>query len=226
VGDGAGLPSRETDGRTNFAAMSFAVRRVFSGDTVLGSLRLGRASFAALPGIDSRYGLLGFSLLARYRIQVVPGERLALRPRGDLWETAPQRIARWPWARGCEHLGCIQAHIERTGDAVELALSFDVDHPHPTGWLLGCHAWDAAGRPLRTMTEQITSGGPIPGMAGTVAVTLPMGVKKNQIVRPPLLADARWKSAMGYLCRDLDVLEVTPIKEALAKRVDLVATPW
>src|SRR5262249_57402101 len=55
-----------------------------SGDTVLGPLRLGRIDFQLFPSILGGYGVLGLDVLSRYRIQVVPGDRLAPRPRGAM----------------------------------------------------------------------------------------------------------------------------------------------
>jgi hypothetical protein len=180
---------------------------VISGDVALGPLRLGRIDFVSLPHHPLGYGLLGLDVLSRYRIQVVPGERLALRPRGDTWESAPQRIARWPWTRACPTLGCLRARVEPAGNDARLVFSFEVDVPHPVKLLLGCRETDPAGSRLPTVSEHLTSG-PISSPAYHLSVRVASTVK-DQTVETMVFAGNRWLSRTR--CREISVLDVVPI---------------
>jgi gag-polyprotein putative aspartyl protease len=197
----AGLSVHDVDRRHHPAGQEV------SGDAVLGPLRLGRIDFASVPHVPVGYGLLGLDVLSRYRIQVVPGERLALRPRGDPWESAPQRIARWPWTRACRSLGCIRARLEPVGDDARLAFSFEVDVPHPVGLLLGCREADPAGSRLPTMSERATSGRSS-GPAYHISLRVASAVK-DQAVETLMLGGNQWLSRTG--CREISVLDVVPI---------------
>src|SRR5262249_54154395 len=113
-----------------------------SGDAALGPLQLGRMDFVTLSPRLLSNGVLGLDVLSRYRLQVVHGERLALRPRGDTWEAARERIARWPWTRACPSTGCFRARIEPAGNDARIVLSFQVDVPYPVSLLVGCRQLD------------------------------------------------------------------------------------
>ncbi len=199
----AGLSVHAMDRKVN----PTGTEKLISGDTELGPLRLGRIDFVLLPHHPLGYGLLGLDVLSRYRIQVVPGERLVLRPRGDTWESAPQRIARWPWTRACPTLGCIRARVEPAGNDARLVFSFEVDLPYPVKLLLGCREADPAGSRLPTVSEQLTSG-PITIPAYHMSVRVASAVK-DQAVETIVRAGNQWLSRTG--CQAISVLDVMPV---------------
>lgn len=182
--------------------------KVTSGDAALGPLRLGHIDFKSVshnwPG---GYGLLGLDVLSRYRIHVVPGERLALRPRGDSWESAPERVARWPWTRACRSVGCLRARVEPAGNDARLVFSFEADVPHPVALVLGCREADPVGSRLLTVVERLTSGrnsGPTDHILLRVA-----SVVKDQTLEAMVSNGNQWLSRTG--CHELSVLDVVPI---------------
>jgi hypothetical protein len=180
---------------------------MISGDAALGPLPLGHIDFVSFPHHLHGYGLLGLDVLSRYRIQVVPGVRLALRPRGDPWESAPQRIARWPWTRGCPTLGCLRARVEPVGNDARLLFSFEVDVPEPVELLLGCREADPAGSRLLTFSEHITSG-PRTVPASHMSLRVASAVK-DQARETMVFAGNRWLTRTQ--CREISVLDVVPI---------------
>ena len=179
---------------------------------MLGPLRLGRIDFQLYPYILGGSGVLGLDVLSRYRIQVVPGERLALRPRGDMWESAPQRIARWPWTRACPSVGCLRARLEPAGNDARLVFSFEVDLPHPVTMLLGCREADPVGSHVPTVCERVTTGRFITTLAlrSTNHVLLRVAsAVKDQTLEAMVPGGNRWLSRTG--CREISVLDVMPI---------------
>jgi hypothetical protein len=197
----AGLAEHEVDRKRH------PTGKAISGDAALGPLRLGRIELVSVPRDLSGYGLLGLDVLSRYRIQVVPGERLALRPRGDPWESAPQRVARWPWTRGCPSVGCLRARAEPVGNDARLVFSFEVDVPEPVELLLGCREADPVGSRLPTASEHITSG-PAKSPAYHASLRVASAVK-DQVVETMIFAGNRWLSRTR--CREISVLDVVPI---------------
>jgi hypothetical protein len=181
--------------------------KVTSGDAALGPLRLGHIDFKSVPHDCPGYGLLGLDVLSRYRIQVVPGERLALRPRGDTWQSAPERVARWPWARACRSVGCLRAGIEPAGNDARLVFSFEADLPYPVTLVLGCREVDAVGSRLPSVWERLTSGrnsGPM----NHIHLRVPSAMKDHTL--EAMVSDGgQWLSRTG--CRDISVLDVVPI---------------
>jgi hypothetical protein len=150
--------------------------------------------------------MLGLDVLSRYDIQVVPGERLALRPRGDPWETAPARIARWPWTRACRTLGCVRAHVEPAGDEPKVVFSFEVDVPHPVVVALGCRQADPVGAHVLSFSERVSSGR-ASGPWYHIAVRVPSAAK-DQVGEAVVFGGSGWLARTG--CRDLSVLDVVP----------------
>jgi Aspartyl protease len=177
-----------------------------SGDVVLGPLRLGHIDFWSYPHLWG-YGVLGLDVLSRYRIQVVPGERLALRPRGDSWESAKERIARWPWTRACPSLGCLKARAEPVGDDARLVFSFEVDVPRPVELLLGCRKADPVGSHLLTLSER-RAFGPTRALPYHILLRVASTVK-DQVVETMVIAGGGWLDRTG--CHEISVLDVVPI---------------
>ena len=203
--------------------------KVTSGDAALGPLRLGHVDFASVPHNWPGYGLLGLDVLSRYRIQVVPGERLALRPRGDSWQSARERVARWPWTRACPSVGCLRARLEPTGNDARLVFSFEADLPHPVSLLLGCREADPVGFRYLSVSERVTSGrfrsGPARGPRDHILLRVASAVK-DQILEAMVSDGNRWLSRTG--CREIAVLEVLPV---LVRRIppsggDVYADLW
>ena len=181
--------------------------KVTSGDAALGPLRLGHIDFGSVPYSWPGYGLLGLDVLSRYRIQVVPGKRLALRPRGDTWQSAPERVARWPWTRACPSVGCLRARVEPAGKDARLVFSFEVDLPHPVALVLGCRELDPVGSHLLTIRERLTSGR---NSAPTNHVVLRVAsAMKDQTLEAMVSNGNQWLSRTG--CREPAVLDVVPI---------------
>jgi gag-polyprotein putative aspartyl protease len=191
----AGLSEHVVDRRIHSA-------KAVSGDASLGPLGLGRIDFVSFHHSLPAHGVLGLDVLSRYRIQVVPGERLALRPRGDPWDSAPERIARWLWTRACPTPGCLRAHLEPVGDDVRLVFSFEVDVPQPVALLLGCRAADPAGSRLPTLFERRSSG-QTRALAHPIFLRVASAVK-DQAVETMVAGLSRAQ------CRDVSVLDVMP----------------
>jgi hypothetical protein len=107
------------------------------GDTAIGPLRLEQWHFMSGPRIQANGTALGRDILGSYRMQVIPGKELRLRPRRGAWESAEERIARWPWAHGCGPSGCVRGRVETREQAARLLVSFDFDYPRAVEFLLG-----------------------------------------------------------------------------------------
>jgi hypothetical protein len=186
--------------------------KVTSGDVALGALRLGRIDFGSSPDSVLGHGLLGLDVLSRYRIQVVAGERLALRPRGDSWQTAPERVARWPWTRACPSVGGLRARVEPAGDDARLVFSFEADLPHPVSLLLGCREADPVGSHYPSVYERVTSGrfrsGPDRGPRDHILLRVASAVK-GQTLEAMVPEGNRWLSRTG--CGEVSALDVLPI---------------
>jgi hypothetical protein len=119
-------------------------------DASLGPFSLGARSLACDPGIrPGPYGAVGLDILRLYRIRVVPGRELWLRPRvEDVRETVVERVARWDWTRGCAHPGCVEASLA-TGRAApmpgangQLTIVLDMERasPRPVSFVFACGA--------------------------------------------------------------------------------------
>ena len=151
--------------------------------------------------------------MSRYRIQIIPGKRLALRPRGsDTWASARERIARWPWTRACPSVGCLRARLEPAGNDARLVFSFEVDLPHPVTLLLGCREADPVGSYLPTVSERITTGRFTTSRAGGPRDHIYLHVAsavKDQTLEAMVPEGNRWLSRTG--CREISVLDVMPI---------------
>jgi predicted aspartyl protease len=210
VGREAGLAMRglRFPARLRTVAGDVTVRKVFTGDVRLGALEVGRMDFATLStaGRRAALGLLGLDLLSRYRVQVVPGAHLALRPRGDVRTTAAERIARWAFLPACKHPGCLQAKLDPAGDDATLTVSFEADVRRPIELLLGCATEDAekAVRPESTLVFERS-----PAASTHVRVRLPSGTPGT----PSVMKIARgglWFGASGAGCGELQALDLSP----------------
>lgn len=199
------FPMRE---RLPGGAVTF--RRVFEGATSIGSAQLGARTFVAVPDSILPRGNLGLDLLMRFRVRVVPGKTLSLRPREDLWQMAPARIARWPWTAGCEHAACATAHIHATGGDATLTLAIERPEgfPMPVELILGCPADPA---PVTSAPQIMSSGGKlsIAGVHHLVARVAPHVTGAE--VATVRWGGRLWFSAGGAACEELGILDVVPL---------------
>lgn len=207
------------------------VRRLFSGDVRLGSLRVGKLELASVAtgGKRANLGLLGLDVLSRYSVQVVPGSYLALRPRGDVRKTTVERIARWSFVpTTCEHVGCVHAKLVAAGRDAELTVTLDADLDQPIEVLLGC-----AGDHGDTMvpTGSSFAFGAAPDVARHVRVRLPSRAR-GSVSQITIREGASWFSAAGADCHALEALDVSPIlavstdKAPVENDGELLATFW
>src|SRR5262249_51447087 len=168
------LPSRDFETTMPFrgALEVIPVRRQFFGDTKLGPAPLGNRGLAEIGGRADTIGVLGLDLLGHYRVGVIPGQRLLLRPREDLWQTARERIGRWAWTKDCPHLGCVRAEIEPAGAEAWLTLEFDRPFSRPITMVLGCDG-DAAA--LVSTSEIWAQGGQMRGEFHHIVARIDVG---------------------------------------------------
>jgi hypothetical protein len=191
------------------AAGEVVVRTLFSGDVRLGPIEVGRVEFASLAtgGRRAAFGLLGLDVLSRFKMQVVPGSHLALRPRGDLKQTAAERIARWSFVpRGCEHAGCVQADLAPDGYDATLRVSFEADLRRPIDLLLGCED-DHGAKEVRTETRLAFDR--LPREPKHVRVRLPSG-SRDQPSRVTIVGGGAWFQKGSANCHALAALDLSP----------------
>lgn len=196
---GAGLASRRLPPTTLHSLTGeLIVRRLFTGNVKLGSLDVGTMEFAAIHtgGRRASLGLLGLDVLSRYELQVVPGSRIALRPRVDV---APsERIGRWAFLpKSCEHVGCVQASIAADGDHAKLTVTLDADLAEPIEVLFGCDHG--------VITRASYAFGRPPAIARHVRVRLPRGSRGSSTT---MTNGASW---FEHGCAQLEALDVSPI---------------
>lgn len=109
-------------------------------------------------------GLLGLDVLRLFRFRVDSGRTLSLRRRGQRIESAPSRIARWPWVPRCDRPGCADARIEGEGAAAAIVMTVSVPYPdQPTSFLWTCaaHAADPARLAVAVFVPRPTPAQPI-----------------------------------------------------------------
>lgn len=228
-----GLEVESLSGRT-FAGASgpFKPDHVFAADIQLGSLTLHRQRF--MSSLSKGLAVLGRDILGQLEIQIVPGQRLLLRPRGDLRATAAARVHRWAWMRPCASLGCIRARIaaptpdttdERPAGAAaatppvpRVELEIEAPLPGPLEILFGCAdrgtepdvvvtAGQRAVDALPPLTPLPDGPGPPPLQHLVVVVKSP-APGPLEVALPD--ADRLRASPAGSPCRDLAVLDVAP----------------
>jgi len=210
VGTSAGLTTTRMR-PTLFKSMAgeLVVRDLFSGEVRLGPLSVGRVDFAALSsgGRRAAFGLLGLDVLSRYRVQVIPGTQLALRPREGMRRTAAARIARWGFLPlSCAHPGCVHAQIEKDGTRASLRVSFEADVTRPIDVLLGCED-DRGDDEVRTESRLAFAHAPIEPKH--VRVHLERGTR-GTVSTTKIAYGAAWFQAGGGECRKLVALDVSP----------------
>jgi len=183
------------------------VRRVFSGSARLGPLSVGTVDLAGVStgGRRANLGLLGLDVLSRFQVQVVPGSRLALRPRGDVRKTTKERIARWPFIPStCPHTGCVHAELTPHGEDARITVTLEADLGQPLDVLFGC-----AGATDDTFVPTGSSfafGAP-PPVARHVRVRVQGSRRGDQAV---ISRGAGWFEQGG--CNSLEALDVSPTR--------------
>jgi hypothetical protein len=191
---------------------SLAVRGAeIAADATLGPVRLGRWHFRSGPAVRADDAVVGLDVLGSYRLQVVPGRELRLRARGDAWESASARIARWTWARGCAPSGCVRGHFEGPDQGARLLLSFELDHADPLGILLGCKEGEATGATVVSWSRMFGAGQKVLVERLLVMVA---AAKKGSTLEIPLPAE-RWYSQLATRCPALSALDVVPVRAEL-----------
>lgn len=210
VGSAARLPSRRLPPTVMHSlGGELIVRRLFSGSARLGAASVGRIELAAVAtgGKRASLGLLGLDVLSRYRVQVIPGSHLALRPRGDVRKTTAERIARWSFVPStCPHPGCVHAELAPDGEDATLTVTLDADLAQPIEVLLGC-AGDHGDTTVKTGSS-FAFGAP-PEVARHVRVRLPS--TRGAVAKITIPRGARWFSSAGADCHALEALDVSPI---------------
>src|SRR6185437_134372 len=148
------------------------------------------------------------------KLEIVPGHRLLLRPRGDLRLTAEARVRRWPWMPACRSPGCARARIEPAEPAARLEVDVEAPLPGPIEFLFGC-----ADRPAGT--EVIVTSGQraidpyAGGFDGAPFRHLLVGLESPSPGQTSLELAAAGRlriSADGPPCRELTVLDVAPAR--------------
>jgi predicted aspartyl protease len=163
----------------------------------IGGARIDGQRFVELPA--GKTPLLGLDVLSRFDLLVVPGQRLLLRPRGDVRASAGARIRRWSWMPACASPGCARGRVERAGTAGRLELDIEAELPRAVRLVAGCAE---NGAPALTLV--VALAGYKPGHVTTD-------------VRPP---GAGWHSPHGVACRELQILDVVPAPDLRSPSVD------
>jgi hypothetical protein len=169
-------------------------------------LALGERRFARLIDQEVTHGTLGLDILSHHDLQVLPGARLFMKPRANLWQTAAERIQRWPWTRACEHLGCARARLERAGDDAQLTLTLDRSYPRPVKILLACDQ-DAA--PVISGSDLMAHGGQLRGEFHHLIVRV-QDRTPRELHSTVRLAGRLWFGRPGA-CDEPVVLDVSPL---------------
>jgi hypothetical protein len=144
------------------------------------------AQFLELPAGNE--AVLGLDVLSRFNLLVIPGQRLFLRPRGDLRATAAARIGRWGSLPACATPGCVRAKVTPLGRNGQLELDVEAELPGSLRMILGC-AERAEERLLLVDLE---------------------GIKRGHLTTDVALKGSGWFTPQGTGCQELAVLDVIP----------------
>jgi predicted aspartyl protease len=210
---GLGLETEELPGHTfGGASGTFRTDRGYTADIELGGAKLEEQRFVV--SVSRSLAVLGRDILGQFNVEIVPGRRLLLRPRGDLRLTAEARVRRWPWMPACRSPGCARARIEPGEPATRLEVDIEAPLPGPIEFLFGC-----ADRPAGT--EVIVTSGQraidpyAGGFGGATFRHLLVGLESPSPGRTSLELSAAGRlriSADGPPCRELTVLDVAPAR--------------
>jgi hypothetical protein len=206
VGDSLGLQSEPFQGIFGGAAGAVLVSRAFVADLVLGGVKLSGHRLLALK--NRPWGLLGRDVLYRYDFQVVPGESLSLRPRGDLTASAKERIGRWSFVESCRATGCVVARIEREAGHGRLELEVEAGIERAGRLLFGC-ATSTSPAPLVSMAAMLAVEA-VQRPFHHVVLRFDRLVRGRYQVRVPH-AGALWFTADKPACHELALLDIVPL---------------
>lgn len=211
VGKRAGLPGRNIPPTVLRAtAGEVVVRHLYEGKARLGPLEVGSVTLAGVQsgGKRANLGLLGLDVLSRFQMQVVPGSRLALRPRGDVRKTLKERIARWSFIPStCAHVGCVKAELSPHGDDARITVTLEADLGQPVEVLFGC---EGAADDTHVPTGSSFAFADVPAVARHVRVHVPAKRRGEQTV---IRSGAAWFDQGG--CRALEALDVSPTRASV-----------
>jgi predicted aspartyl protease len=206
VGDSLGLPSEPFAGVFAGAAGTVVVSRAFVADVVLGGVELHDRRLLALKARS--WALLGRDVLHEYDFQVVPGEALLLRPRGDVHASAPRRLGRWDFVARCRTPGCVSGRVEREAGHGRLELVVEAGIERPGHLLFGC-ATSASPEPLVSMAALLAAG-TVAGPFHHIVLRYERLERGRYQVRLPH-AGALWFEANGSGCTELRLLDIVPL---------------
>jgi len=208
-----GLEAEELAGHTfGGASGMFRADRGYTADIELGTAKLGEQRF--MVSVSRSLAVLGRDILGQFNVEIVPGHRLLLRPRGDLRLTAEARVRRWPWMPACRSPGCARARVEPGEPAARLDVDIEARLPGPIEFLFGC-----ADRPAGT--EVIVTSGqraidPYAGAFGGATFRhLLVGLASPSPGQTSLELAAAGRlrvSADSPPCRELTILDVAPAR--------------
>ncbi|MFL5307548.1 MAG: aspartyl protease family protein [Polyangia bacterium] len=205
------------------ASGTFRADRVYTADIELGTAKLKGQRF--MSSVSRNLAVLGRDILGQFNVMIFPGQRLFLRPRGDLRLTAETRVRRWPWMPACLSPGCIRARVEPGKAAGRLEIALEAALPGPIDILFGC-----AARPMGTEVIEASGQRAIaPDAAGPQRATsrhLLLHLESPRTGETDLgLADAGdlRVSADGPPCRELTVLDVAPARRGGDARAQVYA---
>lgn len=190
------------------------VSRPLSADEIYtGDLRVGSLTLPAHPFVGLQKGLpaiLGRDVLTRFNLQVIPGQRLMLRPRGDLRATARARLARWPGLGACASPACVQATIEPQGEDVRIELEFEAEIVGPMEIIFACATQPLSPEPFPTDAELALRDLPPPPYHH-IALIFQTVKAGHRTATAPL--SSRWFAPDGSGCRTLTALDAFPAPE-------------
>jgi predicted aspartyl protease len=191
------------------AAGPVTVSHVFAADLELGAIRIAKQRIFGERGSDQP--LLGLDVLSRFNFQVLPGQKLLLRPRGDPRPSAAARIARWPWLSACAAPGCVRAaSIVADGRNGRAQIDLEAALARPVKLLLACAdpAGPTSGEPPATVAMLLEAGplrGPMRHLVVQAGPT-PAGTLRAEVA----LAGLLWFARDGSGCHQLAVMDVMP----------------
>jgi predicted aspartyl protease len=181
-----GLTSAPYIGRTVVGmGGSFHVAHVFTGDLQLGPTVVA-AQFLELPA--GNQAVLGLDVLSRFNLLVLPGQRLFLKPRGDLRATARGRVGRWRSLPACASTGCVRARVTPIGRDGQLQLDIEGELPGSLRMIFGCAERGEERRLLVDMG----------------------GIKPGHLTTDVAMKGSGWFTPQGTGCQELTVLDVIP----------------
>jgi len=206
AGMGLGVGTTLTGELVAFAGR-FSGAQAFVADLEIGSMKLDGQVFAATEAGER--GVLGLNALASFEVQVLPGRRLLMRPRGqDLRATAATRVGRWAWMPSCASTGCVRARVEGSGGGGRVEVTFEAPLPRPVEVLFGC-GQRREPEPPGALAARRLIGGTDPALHHLALQVNAPGTEPASYPAPDI--DRQLLQPDGRPCRQLVVLDVAPL---------------